>query len=360
MGERKVLNKYIPADFDPRLVPRSKRPKDDLVPVRMMLPFSIQCATCSSFLYRGRKFNSKKEPVRGDKGKYLGIQRFRFYIKCSVCSRPITFLTDPENTDYEMETGGTRTYEVHKDKEKTEENFETKKAEEEGADAMKALENRVLASQREVADLDNLDEIKAMNLMHLRMMAGKGGSRGKGSGATKMAAGRGVFDGSAKAVLDAREAGTKGGSEEELNENGLTAEEEAMVKNINFGKKSAGKSADGSATAPAAIRRLDDEDERKEEERRRKEAELLERQLKDVSTKAAATKRTPLIPTIKVKRKRAIAPPKQHLLEDAKKAKVGGGNDGQSKLEKDSSDDAGGGGGLGGLLGGYGSVSDSD
>jgi hypothetical protein len=91
MGERKVLNKYIPADFDPQLVPRSKKPKDDLVTVRMMLPFTIQCATCSSFLYRGRKFNSKKESVKRVNGKYLGIQRFRFYIKCSACSRPITF-----------------------------------------------------------------------------------------------------------------------------------------------------------------------------------------------------------------------------------------------------------------------------
>ena len=91
MGERKVLNKYIPADFDPKLVPRGKKPAGDLVPVRMMLPFSIQCSTCSTFLYRGRKFNSKKEPVRGIDGKYLGIQRFRFYIKCSDCSRPITF-----------------------------------------------------------------------------------------------------------------------------------------------------------------------------------------------------------------------------------------------------------------------------
>mmetsp|Transcript_6944 Transcript_6944/g.13996 ORF Transcript_6944/g.13996 Transcript_6944/m.13996 type:complete len:161 (+) Transcript_6944:164-646(+) len=131
MGERKVLNKYIPPNFDPQLVPRSKKPKDDLIPVRMMLPFSIQCATCSSFLYRGRKFNSKKEPVRGIDGKYLGIQRFRFYIKCSECSRPITFLTDPKNADYEMESGGTRNYEVWHDERETNQRFEEEAEEEE-------------------------------------------------------------------------------------------------------------------------------------------------------------------------------------------------------------------------------------
>ena len=112
-GERKVLNKFIPADFDPKLVPRGKKKgNDDLIPVRMMLPFSIQCSSCSSFMYRGRKFNSKKESVKGERGKYLGIQRFRFYIKCTVCSRPITFLTDPQNADYEtvkiMVDGGAR------------------------------------------------------------------------------------------------------------------------------------------------------------------------------------------------------------------------------------------------------------
>ena len=96
MGERKVLNKYIPADFDPALVPRGKKlsSKDGTVPVRMMLPFSMQCSNCGEFLYRGRKYNSKKEAVQGPDGRYLGIQRWRFYIKCNQCARPITFTTD--------------------------------------------------------------------------------------------------------------------------------------------------------------------------------------------------------------------------------------------------------------------------
>ena len=128
-----VLNKHVPADFDPALVPRGSKlsKKDGTVPVRMMLPFSIQCDTCNTFLYRGRKFNSKKEAVQGPEGRYLGIQRWRFYIKCTHCSRTVTFLTDPKNADYEMESGGTRNYEVYKDKEKTEEGAAIEKEEEE-------------------------------------------------------------------------------------------------------------------------------------------------------------------------------------------------------------------------------------
>jgi hypothetical protein len=59
MGERKVLNKYFPPDFDPNLVPRTKFDKFKQIETRMMIPFNIQCDTCGEFMYRGKKFNMR-------------------------------------------------------------------------------------------------------------------------------------------------------------------------------------------------------------------------------------------------------------------------------------------------------------
>ena len=338
MGERKVLNKYIPADFDPSLVPRGKKlsSKDGTVPVRMMLPFSVQCTTCNTFLYRGRKFNSKKEPMGGPAGRYLGIQRWRFYIKCTHCSRAITFCTDPQNADYEMESGGTRNYEVYKDKEQKEEEAEKDKEEEEKIDHMKALENRVLDSQREMADLDNLEEIKAMNRRHINLLSAPGDE----------------FDAGAKALLNKIEAKKHGQQPEERQEKAaeFNEEDEALIKTIKFGQpERSNKKGPSKNKNKHNIKRLDDEDEQQLEAQRQKEIANLEQRQKEISQKANEKKTA--FPIIKVKRRRpAAGQPKK---ASPKKAKVE-----PSNPPKASS--GGGGGALASLLGGYGSSSDSD
>lgn len=372
MGERKVLNKYIPSDFDPSISIRTKKKKDGAVPVRMMLPFSVQCSTCNTFLYRGTKFNSKKEPMSGPNGRYLGIQRYRFYIKCTLCSRTLSFLTDPENTDYEMEHGGTRNYEVYKDKEKTEEESALEKELEEKIDPMKALENRVLDSQREMKELDDLEEIRAMNRKHLKLS-------------------------DVNAVLDARDTnkntntnsehqrGDTGRIEDEpeLNEYGITNEEELLVKSIQFGRNSNcnsnnnnndikhqqyqnQKHCDNGSKAPTILR-LNDEDEKREEEKRRKEMEIIHQN--NIRKKKMNTG----IPNIKVKRKRIIITTESSNdteMMNTKKQKNNGPLSGAkqdrvtsatsfppsttiTKTKQDSSS-------LAGLLGGYGSSSDSE
>lgn len=167
MGERKVLNKYFPPDFDPSLVPRRKRPKNEQIEVRMMLPFSIQCNTCGEYMYRGKKFNSRKEEVTEE--TYHGIRIFRFYIKCITCSQEITFKTDPKRGDYVAEHGCVRNFEPWRENEDEEEAAHQKREEEEKGDSMKALENRTLDSKREMDILDALDEIKAINQRHAKI-----------------------------------------------------------------------------------------------------------------------------------------------------------------------------------------------
>jgi hypothetical protein len=290
----------------------------------------------TQFLYRGRKFNSKKESMKGIEGKYLGIQRFRFYIKCSDCSRPITFLTDPKNTDYEMETGGTRNYEVWHDERKTNEDFEKKLEEDEKLDSMKALENRVLESQREMAELDSLEEIRAMNQRHVSLM--RGGKR---------------MD-AAQAVLRAREVAVGVPDAEDLNENGLTNDEENLVSSIKFGS---GRSVVDDDAASSGIRRLNEEDELLAEKLRMEEAEgvIAKRQ------NAANERKRSTMPIFKVKKRRKDPPTVTEVTQLKADASIQPAENSRTKSQNDdnlgSDADVGGSGALGGLLA-YGSDSD--
>ena len=119
MGERKVINKYFPPDFDPAKIPRGK--KANLNPnfvVRMMLPMSVRCNTCGEYMYKGKKFNSRKEDIEGPEGEYLGIRLFRFYFKCITCSAEFTIKTDPQNMDYVCEGGAMANFEMYKEENK--------------------------------------------------------------------------------------------------------------------------------------------------------------------------------------------------------------------------------------------------
>lgn len=164
MGERKVLNYYIPYDFDASIIPKGARDRSKPIEVRTMLAFSIQCNTCHEYMYRGKKFNAKCERIENE--SYLGIKKFRFYIKCSVCSAEIIFKTDPQNSDYEMESGATRNFELWRDTAEQVAALDKEKVDQEKNDSMKALENRTLDSKIEMDVLDALDEVRAQNKRH--------------------------------------------------------------------------------------------------------------------------------------------------------------------------------------------------
>ncbi|KAL5226915.1 hypothetical protein ABZP36_015180 [Zizania latifolia] len=164
MGERKVLNKYYPPDFDPLKIPRRRQPKNQQIKVRMMLPMSIRCGTCGTYIYKGTKFNSRKEDVEGE--KYLGIQIFRFYFKCTRCSAEITFKTDPQNSDYTVESGASRNFEPWREEDEVADKEKRKRDEEEMGDAMKALENRAMDSKQDMDILAALEEMRSMKSRH--------------------------------------------------------------------------------------------------------------------------------------------------------------------------------------------------
>ncbi|XP_037551509.1 splicing factor YJU2 [Nematolebias whitei] len=161
MSERKVLNKYYPPDFDPSKIPKLKLPKDRQYVVRLMAPFNMRCKTCGEYIYKGKKFNARKETVQNE--HYMGLPIFRFYIKCTRCLAEITFKTDPENTDYAIEHGATRNFQAEKLLEEEEKRIQQEREDEELNNPMKVLENRTKDSKMEMEVLENLQELKELN-----------------------------------------------------------------------------------------------------------------------------------------------------------------------------------------------------
>eukprot|EP01080_Neovahlkampfia_damariscottae_P007461 gene7461-gene11212 len=78
MNNRIVLNKYFPADFDPKLIPKRSQTQTK---VKLMLPFNIICVHCNSVMYKGKIVICSKD-----------MHRFSF--KCSNCSTDLTMFND--------------------------------------------------------------------------------------------------------------------------------------------------------------------------------------------------------------------------------------------------------------------------
>ncbi|CAH2066270.1 unnamed protein product, partial [Thlaspi arvense] len=69
----------------------------------------VRCNICGYYIFKGSKFNSRREDVTGE--KYLGIQIFRFYFECPNCGEELIMKTNPQNSDCIVEYGATRYYE---------------------------------------------------------------------------------------------------------------------------------------------------------------------------------------------------------------------------------------------------------
>ncbi|KAI7458772.1 hypothetical protein KC351_g17958 [Hortaea werneckii] len=173
MSERKVLQKYYPPDFDPSAIEkRRKGPKQTgpkIQPVRLMAPFSMRCTSCGEYIYKGRKFNARKETTEE---KYYAISIFRFYIRCTRCSAEITFKTDPKNMDYTCERGARRNFEPWREaklaEETEEERLDRLEKEEGERDKMVELEQKTNDAQMEMRIADALDDVRMRNAMRER------------------------------------------------------------------------------------------------------------------------------------------------------------------------------------------------
>uniref|UniRef100_A0A0N4Z785 Splicing factor YJU2 n=1 Tax=Parastrongyloides trichosuri TaxID=131310 RepID=A0A0N4Z785_PARTI len=158
--ERKVFQKYYPPDFDGSKVPKLRTKKANFFIQRVMTPFNMQCNTCNEYIYKGKKFNMKRETAHGE--DYLGLKIFRFTFRCPNCLAEIKFKTDLENTDYTAESGATRLFEAYKlyqDQKRAEE----EKEEAEKNDPMKMLEKRTQQSKAEMDAINELEELKETN-----------------------------------------------------------------------------------------------------------------------------------------------------------------------------------------------------
>lgn len=170
MAERKVIQKYFPPDFDPSKLGRGRKRGigggSKLQTVRLMAPFSMRCVACGEYIYKGKKFNARKEST-GE--KYYNIQVLRFHIRCTRCSAEIIFKTDPKNMDYSAEVGAVRNVEPWRDttdRDETQEDRLKRLLQEEAdeeEDAMANLEAKTMDTKREMEIADALDEIRMRN-----------------------------------------------------------------------------------------------------------------------------------------------------------------------------------------------------
>lgn len=175
MADGKVMQKYYPPDFDPEALRKNKdiiravqrersgkrRRGPRMMEMRMMFPFTLQCENCKDFVYVGTKFNSKVERVRGE--DYLGIAIWRFYGRCPHCRHQLILRTDPKNTDYVLESGGTRTYDSNRDVNLAEEALKAAREQEVEGDAVKALEIKSYSTAEELRTIEALDELRKIN-----------------------------------------------------------------------------------------------------------------------------------------------------------------------------------------------------
>lgn len=121
-----------------------------------MVPFNMQCNSCTEYIYKGKKFNMNRETVEGE--TYLNLKLFRFQFNCPNCIAHITFKTDLEHCDYKNEHGATRLEGGAVDSESL-----IPEDSESPEDPMKTLEKRQKQSLLKMRNLEELEDLQEKN-----------------------------------------------------------------------------------------------------------------------------------------------------------------------------------------------------
>ncbi|KAI4921808.1 hypothetical protein J4E90_000235 [Alternaria incomplexa] len=171
MAERKTVQKYYPADFDPAKIVRSKKSS---IPTRTVVNFacpfrSMRCLSCGHYTTKGKIFRNSPKHISPE--SYLGVKIVTLHCKCPGCGAEIVIETDPKDMDYKIVSGAKRQYEAWRDDERAgdteEQRLERLEAEglEEGDEkaTLETLERKIEDAKVEVAVADALDEIRAAN-----------------------------------------------------------------------------------------------------------------------------------------------------------------------------------------------------
>ncbi|KAH7954788.1 hypothetical protein HPB49_021848 [Dermacentor silvarum] len=117
----------------------------------------MRCKTCGEYIYKGKKFNARKETVQNE--DYLGIKVFRFYIKCPRCLAEITFKISMCRTGLLLTQGCSIDYSLDKIK-----GPETPPKKDVNTPSfLQLLEKRTKASKQEMDLIEALEDLKDLN-----------------------------------------------------------------------------------------------------------------------------------------------------------------------------------------------------
>ena len=118
MAERKTIEKYYPADFDPAKLVRSKKyPTSTRTVVNFACPFrSMRCLSCGHYTTKGKVFRNSPKHISPE--TYLGVKIVTLHCKCPGCAAQIIIETDPKNMDYRIVKGAVRGFEAWRDNER--------------------------------------------------------------------------------------------------------------------------------------------------------------------------------------------------------------------------------------------------